>query len=72
MDANEYGNSELYVGVGMSEQGVHLYVKHPKTGEPLPVFIVEPEFARRIAESLTLRSFECEDVRREEENTGGG
>jgi len=25
---------------------------------------VEPEFARRIAEKLTINSFECEDLRR--------
>lgn len=63
-EPNEYGNTELYAGVGMSLQGVHFFIKNPVTGEPLQVAIFEPEFARRIAESLTLRSFECEDERR--------
>jgi hypothetical protein len=63
---NEYGNSEIKIGVGYTVEGVQLYVPHPVTGRAVLVLTVEPEFARRIAESFTLRSFECEDARREE------
>lgn len=68
---NEWGNYDVSVGIGFDTQGVHLYIPDPDTNEPRRVFIVEPEFARRIAESLTLRSFECEDARRAEKSSGG-
>lgn len=55
---------DFRIGVGSSEEGVVLFITDPVTGDPKPLFRVEPEFARRLAESLTLRSFECEDERK--------
>lgn len=67
--ADDYGHEDLKVGVGYALEGVSLWCVHPVTKAPVKLLTVEPEFARRIAEQLTLRSFECEDARGK--NTGG-
>jgi hypothetical protein len=48
--------------VGVSLEGVHFGAQLP-SGEIRPLALIEPEVARRIAMTLTLRSFECEDMR---------
>jgi hypothetical protein len=48
--------------VGVSVEGVHFGAQLP-SGEVRPIALIEPEVARRIAMSFTLRSFECEDMR---------
>lgn len=58
---------DFQIGVGANTEGVHLFIADPKTGQPRPLFRVEPEFARELAQSLTLRSFECEDQRKQAE-----
>lgn len=68
--AKKYGRGndpEIRIGVGASLEGVFLCLTDIKTGEPKPIFRVEPEFARELAQSLTLRSFECEDARKEQD-----
>jgi hypothetical protein len=58
--AKEY----ITVGVGNSLEGVKLAMQDPDDENEIITLTVEPEFARRIAEKLTLNSFECEDLRR--------
>lgn len=65
-------NENIQVGVAFNLDGVHFFLHNPVTNQPQRVFRVEPEFARRIAESLTLRSFECEDARREAQGKSSG
>lgn len=59
----------VHIGVGHDEGGVYLYVQDGG-GKSRNVFTVEPEFARLLAERLTLRSFECEDLRRKNQGEG--
>lgn len=68
---NEYGNGPMHVGIGEDENGVHVYIRHPKTGQPIRVMQLEPEFAREIAMNMTLASYRCEDIRREKKSSGG-
>lgn len=65
---NQYGNTPIAVGVGWDEKGVHLFVRD-ENGQPRRVLILEPEFAREVAQNFTLCSFECEDARRK--SSGG-
>lgn len=65
---NQYGNSPLITGFSHDITGVSLWVKHPTTGQNLRVFTVEPEYAREIAQNLTLQSFKVEELRK---STGG-
>jgi hypothetical protein len=58
--AKEY----ITVGVGHSLEGVKLAMQDPDDENEIVTLTVEPEFARRIAEKLTLNSFDCEDARR--------
>ncbi len=58
--AKEY----ITVGVGHSLEGVKLAMQDPEDENEIVTLTVEPEFARRIAERLTINSFECEDLRR--------
>lgn len=68
---NEYGNEHIEVGIERDINGVGLWTRHPVTGEPVRMIRVEPEFAREIAASMTIASFECEDLRRQEKSSGG-
>ena len=61
----------LHLYVAATTAGVHLFTEDPETKERKQLFVAEPEFARDIAQNLTLRSFACEDLRREK-NVGGG
>lgn len=54
----------ITVGVGYALQGVRLAMQDPDDPNEVITLTLEPEFARRVAQSLTLRSFECEDARR--------
>lgn len=66
--AKEY----ITVGVGHSLEGVKLAMQDPDDKTEVITLTVEPEFARRIAEKLTLNSFECEDLRRATNDGLGG
>lgn len=63
MVTNAYGNGEIAIGVANDLRGVQLWGRHPETGEPILIWILEPAFARQIAEQITINSFECEDER---------
>lgn len=60
----------MYVGISEDENGVHVWVRHPKTNEPIRVMTVEPDFSREIAMNMTLASYRCEDIRREKSSGG--
>lgn len=60
---NEYGNGDIHVGVGHGVEGVTLYGKDVDTGQPVALLRIEPDFARRIAQMLTLSSWACEELR---------
>lgn len=66
------GNEKEYITVGVSYtlDGVKLHMHDPDDPTSLITLTVEPEFARRIAERLTINSFECEDLRAQT-NPGG-
>lgn len=68
---NVDGNEKEYITVGVSHtvDGVKLHMHDPDEPTSLITLTVEPEFARRIAERLTICSFEVEDERRK---LGGG
>ena len=63
MSENEYGNTRIPVGVSSDIGGVSLWTMHPETGEHIRLLRLGPEFAREIAQQMTLNSFECEDLR---------
>lgn len=69
-EANEYGNSQLRMGVSHAIDGVSLWVEHPETKVVMRVFTIEPGFAREIAMNLTLESFKVEELR-ERKSSGG-
>lgn len=54
----------LDVGVAPTLEGVYLFALLPD-GTRKPLLLLAPDFAREIAQSLTLRSFEVEDMRGE-------
>lgn len=70
MTDNPHGHRMLELYVAATMEGVRMFYVDPDTGERKGIFVVEPDFARRIAENLTLRSFAVEDMRKE--NIGGG
>jgi hypothetical protein len=57
--------SRVRVGIQATIGGVQLYAQEP--GDEMPVYHLlkdlDPEFAREIAQSLTLRSWEVERMR---------
>lgn len=70
MTTNEYGNGPLGVGTSFTLEGVHFWVKDPASGRTVKLLTLEPEFARRIAERLTIDSYNCDDARREAKGQG--
>jgi hypothetical protein len=67
---NEYGNYALGIGTSFTLEGVHLWVKDPASGKTVKLLTLEPEFARRVAERLTIDSFSCDDARRDAKGQG--